>query len=200
MSAAPVQAVGEWRTNGALIADVSRLGYLDGHVLDVTYGLGRFWTDWAPERLTAVDLDPAKSPSMPPGVDFTNLPFADASFDAAVIDPPYRFTGTADQPFDGAYGLKPSVRWQDRMQLILDGVTECCRVSRGFVLAKVQAQVVSGKVRWQDVEVVRTAEALGWRLVDRFDLVTPQRPQPPGRAQKHARRNHSTLLVLGDRR
>jgi hypothetical protein len=197
MSAAPVQAVGEWRTNGELIADVARLGYLDGHVLDVTYGLGRFWTEWRPARLTAIDLDPTKSPSLPEGADFRTLPYEDRSFDAVVIDPPYRFTGTADQPFDGAYGLEPSVRWQDRMQLILDGVTECCRVSRGFVLAKVQAQVVSGRVRWQDVEVVRTAETAGWRLVDRFDLVTPQRKQPTGRRQVHARRNHSTLLVLG---
>lgn len=192
-----ITAIGTWRDNAALIADVARLGYLDGHVLDTTHGLGRFWTTWQPERLTAVDLDPTKSPSMPAGVDFTALPFADNSFDTAVIDPPYRFTGTADQPFDGAYGLKAAIRWQDRMQLILDGVTECCRVSRGYVLAKVQAQVVSGKVRWQDIEVARTAEALGWRLVDRFDLVTAARPQPTGRRQVHARRNHSTLLVLG---
>ena len=197
MNAAPVQAVGEWRTNGALIADVARLGYLDGHVLDVTHGLGRFWTEWRPTRLTAIDLDPAKSTSLAEGADFRHLPYENASFDSVVIDPPYRFTGTADQSFDGAYGLKPAVRWQDRMQLIVDGVIECCRVSRGFVLVKCQAQVVSGRVRWQDVEVTTAAADAGWRLVDRFDLVTPQRPQPTGRRQVHARRNHSTLLVLG---
>ena len=35
-----------WATNAEMIEDVARLGYLDGSVLDVTYGLGTFWKNW----------------------------------------------------------------------------------------------------------------------------------------------------------
>ena len=34
-----------WRNNSELIADVARLGYIEGTVLDVTYGLGNFWNE-----------------------------------------------------------------------------------------------------------------------------------------------------------
>lgn len=192
-----VLAIDERRTNGELIADVAKLGYLDGSVLDCTYGLGRFWTEWMPERLTATDGNPAKSPSVAGGVDFTDMPFGDDEFDAVVFDPPYRLNGTPDQNYDAGYGIATPTRWQDRMATIGRGVGECCRVARRHVLVKCQAQVVSGRVVWQDVEIVMAAAVVGWRLVDRFDLVTPQRPQPAGRRQVHARRNHSTLLVLG---
>lgn len=191
----PVVAVGTWRTNADLIADVARLGYLDGTVLDVTYGLGRFWTTWRPQHLTGTDLDPTKSLTGT-STDFTNLPFADDSYDTVVIDPPYRLNGTPDRAYDPGYGISQPTRWQDRMDLILQGVTEACRVARHHVLVKCQAQVVSGRVRWQDLHVIHRAHQHGWRLHDRFDLVTAQRPQPAGRRQVHARRNNSTLLVF----
>lgn len=192
---APVLAIGAWRTNAELIRDVARLGYLDGHVIDLTYGLGNFWTEWTPQSLMGNDISKARDSDCDD--DFRRTRWADDTFDAVVFDPPYRLNGTPDQGYDDSYGIAQPTRWQDRMAMILDGVQEACRISRRHVLVKCQAQVVSGKVVWQDYAVVDAASYFGFQLVDRFDLVTPQRPQPTGRRQVHARRNHSTLLVFG---
>lgn len=189
-----VQAIGTWQNNAELIADASALGYLDGRVLDATYGLGRFWTKWQPAELVGCDADPAKAPDV--AADFTRLPFRDRSFDSVVYDPPYRLNGTPDQAFDAGYGISDYRRWQDRMDLIVRGVTSCARVADRYLLVKCQDQVCSGQVRWQTDDVTETAVAAGFRKRDRFDLVTAQRPQPSGRSQKHARRNHSTLLIF----
>ncbi len=195
-----VLAVGSWRNNAELIRDaVVPLGYLaaDMRVLDPTWGLGRFWSLWRPDHLTASDLDPAKSP-LGRSVDFTAMPWPDQSFDAVVFDPPYKLNGTGgSHPSDAGYGVANSVRWQDRHRLICDGITESVRVLRpgGMLLIKCQDQVCSGKVRWQTDEFTHHAEADGCRKVDRFDLPS-YRPQPTGRRQVHARRNHSTLLVF----
>ena len=69
-------AYGEWPTNGHLIADCVRLGYLRGDwkILDPTYGLGVMWCVWRPWDLTACDLDLDKSPVGYP-VNFTTLPW-----------------------------------------------------------------------------------------------------------------------------
>jgi SAM-dependent methyltransferase len=193
---ADVMAVGAWTTNADLIADVARLGYLDGRVLDPTYGLGGFWRRWQPAELIASDLDPAKSP-IGHSVDFTRLPWPAATFEAVAFDPPYKLNGTPDAAVDARYGVHVPTTWQDRMALIRDGIAEAVRVLRpgGHLLIKCQDQVCSGRVRWQTREFADHAEAHGCELIDRFDLLA-HRPQPPGRRQVHARRNASTLLVM----
>lgn len=199
--ALPVMAYGSWPNNGALIADVARLGYLDGRVLDCTFGYGTFWRDWQPGLLVRWDLDPAKSPDCLDGVDFTRLPVGDRSFDAVVFDPPYKLNGRPDAAVDERYGVHEVSRWQDRMALMRAGLVECCRVARLHVLVKCQDQVCSGRVRWQTDEMTDAARAQGFGKVDRFDFET-YRPQPGSnpdgspRRQVHARRNTSSLLVF----
>jgi len=192
-----VPAAHAWPTNGAMLADVARLGYLAGRVCDVTYGLGRFWSAWRPADLTCHDLKGD-------GVDFRHLPHPAATFDAVVLDPPYKLNGTPSQP-DERYGADVVQSWQDRHALIRDGMTECARVLRpgGYLLVKCQAQVCSGAVRWQDREFADHGESLGLALVDRFDLLGTARPQPPrtradGKpsVQQHAYGRPSTLLVF----
>lgn len=138
-----VQSIGGWNTNAELLADVASLGWItdDMTVLDATYGRGRFWTKYRPPKLTGVDLNPAKSPA---GVvvDFRAMPFRDRSFDVVVLDPPYKLSGRPDLgDFDEAYGIDVPARWQDRMQLIAEGVLECARVASQHLLVKVQDQV-----------------------------------------------------------
>jgi hypothetical protein len=182
-----------WRTNADMIADVAMLGYLHGHVLDTTWGRGRFWTAWQPAQLTAHDrltLD---------GVDFCSLPYDDDLFDAVVLDPPYKLTGAPSLgDFDNRYGIDVPLRWQDRMQHIGDGVVECARVTkpRGYLLVKCQDQVCSGEVRWQTDIVTEIATRANCKKIDRFDLPYRGRPQPRGRTQKHAHGRSSTLLVF----
>jgi hypothetical protein len=198
----PVTVFTSARNNAELIVQCHRLGYLryDWLTLDPTYGYGKFWTLWRPVDLIGTDIIPAKSP-FGRSVDFTDMPFSSGSFDAVVFDPPYKLNGTStgkgpaasDEGFgvDGAY-----VKWQDRHQLIRDGITECVRVlkPKGMLLVKCQDQVC-GKKRWQTREFSAHAESLGCRLVDMLHL-PGGRKQPPGRRQLHALQNFSTMLVL----
>lgn len=195
---APVMAIDKWATNGALIADCARLGYLrdEWFTLDPTYGHGTFWKEWRPKALRGTDLDPAKSIDDCRGVDFTAMQFGDREFDCVVFDPPYKLNGTPTEQVDKRYGVHESTRWQDRMALCRAGISECARVlGDGFLLVKCQDQVCSGKVRWQTVDFTAHAETQGLGLVDRFDFLS-YRPQPSGTRQVTARRNASTLLVF----
>lgn len=193
-----VPSVGAWRTNGELIAAVARLGWLDGSVLDVTYGHGKFWTEFQPDVFTGCDLNPAKSP-VGYRVDFTRMPFADRSHDVVVFDPPYKLSGTpALDEFDERYGIDVPAGWRERMALILAGAAECARVADRHVLVKCQDQVVSGAMRWQSRAIADVMQARGFRQADRFEYGATRagRPQPSGRRQVHARHHASQLLVF----
>ena len=188
-----------WRTNGDLIADVAKLGYLDGDVLDVTFGVGTFWKQWVPASLVACDLNAAKSPIGYP-VDFTNLPRDfQGQFDAVVIDPPYKLNGRPTSTSDERYGVEEYTPWRDRITLMREGMVECYRALRpkGYLLVKVQDQVCSGKKRWlTDVASEQATKFMAMEKVDRFDMLTTPRPQPEGRRQLHSLQNYSTLLVF----
>jgi hypothetical protein len=193
-----ILSISRWPTNGDLIADCARLGYLrpEWYTLDATYGMGTFWTKWRPNRLVAHDLDPAKSPTGV-SVDATDLPYRDGDFDAVVIDPPYKLNGTGTYSADARYGVHKSVPWQDRLETMAQMLVEANRVYNGvgFLLYKCQDQVCSGKVRWQKYMIHELAEGFDLGLVDEFSFLS-YRPQPEGTRQVTARRNSSQLLVF----
>lgn len=192
----PVLAIGYAKTNTELIVACRDLGYIKGSVYDPTFGLGRFWKLWRPDDFTASDLTPKRPVDFV--ADFTNLPIGDETFDTVVYDPPFKLNGTGgSHASDESYGVADKVSWQDRMTLCFKGLTECIRVTKvgGFLLMKCQDQVCSGKVRWQTFEFTNETLSQGCELVDRLELIS-YRPQPKGRKQVHARRNHSTLLVF----
>jgi ubiquinone/menaquinone biosynthesis C-methylase UbiE len=204
-----VLAAKNWPTNGHLIADVAKL-YLrkDHRILDVTFGLGVWWSMWQPDHLVASDIKPglgAGYGAVPlddtidfhPGVDFRNLPFVDSEFDVVAFDPPYKLNGT-DQGEGARYGVHIPQEWRAKMQMIREGITECARVVRkgGKVLMKCQDQVCSGKVRFQTIDFTNHAHAVGLDLIDRFDYYGGYRAQPDGRRQVHARGRGSTLLIF----
>lgn len=198
-----VRAIGQWRTNADLIADVARLGYLDGTVLDVTYGEGAFWRVYSPPGLLTNDLHKDN----PTGLhdDYRALSFDDNAVDAIVFDPPYKLNGTpAMGAMDERYGTGRRTTRDEVLGDIIAGALEGLRVTRRYLLVKCQDQVEGGRVRWQ-TDIVTEAltgprapesPAPTARKVDRFDLVTHPRAQPAGRRQLTARRNHSTLLVF----
>ena len=200
----PVLAATPWPTNGDLIRDCARLGYLqaDWLTLDPTYGLGRWWTRWRPDRLVCHDLDPDKAPDGP--ADFRELPYSAPTFDAAVFDPPYvsvggrKTTGLADHHH--RYGLTDAPKTPADLQVLInDGLEEVARVvrPRGHVLVKCQDYISSGRLWPGTHRTLSHALELGLELVDRLEhYSTAPRPQPPGRRQVHARRNLSTLFVL----
>jgi hypothetical protein len=191
-----VPAVYPWKSNAHLIEDVAKLGYLEGHVLDATYGLGTFWKRWQPEKLTTNDLYCEAEHRY----DFRSFPVEwKRAFDVTVFDPPYKLNGRPDPKVDGRYGVDRAMPWQDRYWLIIDGLLECRQVTKrdGFVLLKCQDQVCSGAVRWQTIDFTNAAKTFGMTLVDRFDMTGKARKQPmTGRKQRHAHGRPSTLLVF----
>jgi hypothetical protein len=56
---------------------------LGAKIADVTYGKGVFWRN---VNIASYNLHPS---DIQTGVDFRHLPYADASFEAVVFDPPY---------------------------------------------------------------------------------------------------------------
>lgn len=191
-----IYAAQKWPTNAHMMVDVKRMGYLGiGKVLDATYGEGVFWKQIKWNALnTLITLDKF-TPAMVKG-DFTCLPFPNNTFAAVVDDPPYKFNGTPS-PFEKRYGVHLPKRWQDRLKLIRESVTECARVvaPKGYLLVKCMDQVVSGKVVWQTDVVTAVALQAGLKKVDRVDFLTDPREQPHER-QCHFRRNYSSLLIF----
>jgi hypothetical protein len=196
-----ILAATAWPTNGHLIADVFGLyRYMIGEdpdVLDPTYGKGNWWTIHRPTRLTA--------PVRADGWDFTAMPGEWTNrFDVVAYDPPYvsvggrKTTGIADM--HDAYGLTDAPATPALLQaLINDGLNECTRVTRpgGLILVKCQDYISSGKLWIGTHHTLTHALSLGLELVDRLEHHGGVRPQPTGRRVMHARRNLSTLFVLG---
>lgn len=189
MTAAPVLAAHRWPTNGALIADVARLGYLDGHVLDATHGLGRWWTDWTPERLTRMDSVAAKAGDV--CANFLALPFRPGAFDAAAYDPPYvcvggRKTSTIPE-FLNAYGIDTTPTTPAGLRdLIAGGLAELRNAVRpgGLVVTKAMDYVWSGHLYPGAHYALTDALDLGYKLVDRLEHIGDPGPQPTNRTRK----------------
>lgn len=197
-----VLSADRWATNGHLIEDVARLGYIGEHVLDLSYGRGLFWSRYKPAVLNSNDIDTSLETNY--HLDATAYQWMWASsFDTVVWDGPYRLNGTPDRgDFDERYGISKRETWQDRMKLLLRGSYWGAMYVKpgGTLLVKCQDQVVSGRKVWQTLEIAERVAGFegphAMTLVDRFDMVRSPRPQPPGRRQVHSRSNTSTLLVF----
>lgn len=191
-----IYAIGDRYRNDDLVVDLNELGYFPGSVLDVTYGLGRWWNKFVPEVFTGCDIDVEKSP-LGISVDFTDLPFDNNSFETVVFDPPYKMNGRSHVfAGDDKYGVDGYIKVSDRIDLILDGLDECCRVANSFIILKCQDQVSSGSMVWQTRIFSDYAEGfVGVRLIDSL-MVRGARKQPGGRRQIHAHRDYSTALVF----
>ena len=200
---APVLAATSWPDNAAMILDCVRLGYLDAFdfILDPTYGRGTWWQRWTPEH-GGLEYNNAYV-----WHDFRNLRYKDNAFNAAVFDPPYISKGRATPKlgdFDDRYGLAthaPGMKRKSPADIQADmdaGLSELVRVVKpgGLILMKCMDYVTSGKL-WLGVYKTTThALSLGLEVIDRLEHIHAPGPQPKGRPQVHARRNHSTLLVL----
>lgn len=185
-----------WGTNARMIAEaVVPLGYIQGSVLDATYGEhGGFWKKYRPARLHANDLN---APGVATNHDFRFLPWDGRSFTTVVYDPPYKLNGTPDDDvMDQRFGTGTHMTIGERIAMILDGAEECWRVADEILLVKCMDQVVSGRMVWQTHLIHNLLAPLGARLKDRFDFLTTPRAQPGNRPQRHARSNYSTLLVF----
>lgn len=185
--------------NADLIASIAPL-YLTGSVLDVTYGRGAWWRRFTPATFAGHDITVD-------GVDFRNLPHEDGSWDAVCFDPPYvprQGTKPAARLEDGAYRARYGINVprgpRELEQLHRDGLAECARVARAFVLAKCCDYVNSRRLRLGHLAMIDAGEAVGLRV---HDLIVHTAGPGPGGSQittvKRTRRAHSYLVVFSAR-
>lgn len=185
-------------TNADLMKAIAPM-YLTGSVLDVTYGEGKWWTKFRPDPFTFHDLHKVD------GVDFRSLPEADGSVDTVCFDPPYVPQGgtsserLAENAFRDRFGLlDESTPWWETKALIQDGLTECARVAKTWLLVKCADFVSGGRFHLGHRWAYEAADACG--LGDAHDVIVHHTGSGPGGhnivTPKRARRHHSYLLVF----
>ena len=178
--------------NADLLAAIAPL-YLHGRtVLDVTYGRGRWWTKYRPESLVFHDL-------AIDGVDFTDLPYEDKTFDVVCYDPPYQH-GSSTSTFDHQhrFGTAQHRNQKELTDLMCAGLREALRVSSDFVLAKSMRYMGQTKLFHGPFILATEAVAHGYEIYDH--IVHHSGPMPGNgwqiRQQTRAAARHSDLLVF----
>jgi hypothetical protein len=187
--------------NSDLIAAVAKL-YLpddDGLVADITWGHGVFWRRFnGRRRFTLMGSDIRSDlPGVSMVADFRRLPYADASFDVVVLDPPYTHCGHFINNHRYGAALTDHMRHPQIMELYRQGMTEAKRVLRpgGTLWVKCKDEVDAGQ-HWAHITLHNIALELKLRPDDLFVLAP--RPAPTRRwpTQRHARKTHSYLWIF----
>lgn len=195
-------------TNDVVFEQLMRLHVKNGAtVADVTWGKGTFWKRVPEGRYKVLPSD------LKTGVDCRKLPYADASVDCVVLDPPYMegfFRPHAKQlahtksDFRDRYsngtvlethGLKYHAAVLD---LYKRAAVEAWRVLRpkGVLVVKCQDEVSNHLQNLTHVEIINEL-AVTYYCKDLFVVV--RRDTPHGKRmkkQQHARKNHSYFLVF----
>ncbi len=163
-------------TDGSSVRAVARLLELlfpDAQTaLDATYGSGKFWDGSAQVAVTGLDLDPSRAPHLVG--DFRALPFADRSFDLAIVDPPYqtdmgrRKASVMGARF-GTFGTIPELR-----AAVEAGCRECWHVARLGVLVKVQDYIHASRPVWMSdwVKAALPVEPYDFLILRRSHKIT----------------------------
>ena len=193
-------------TNADLFPDILHMYVPEGsRILDMTYGKGVFWkkVDTGKYHLDTNDISEDRGDSH---YDFRQIPAADASYDAVILDPPYIYHSGAvhkeggmhtdyrndERAVAGVYGV-PAV---DAM--FQDGMIEAYRLLRplGILLVKCMDQIVGSKQVWQHITLIGMAEKLGYTVEDLFVLVRNGVLIMRWGHQVHARKNHASFVVF----
>lgn len=191
-----------WRDNGELIAAVFKLLeraglYREGEpVADLTYGEGIWWKDYRPSNFHPL------SRGAIPDFDFRIVPFPTASVMVTAFDPPYCGKGGRDtsgvKEMDARYGLDDSPEYARHLLMQnIAGLMEALRITEGAVLLKSMEFCEGGVFHRHTTALEQAAVACDWAVYDRLVHVpSGARPQPLGRAKKHAEDKPSMLTIL----
>ena len=184
-------------------------------VADVTWGKGVFWRN-VPDGLYEV-----KATDIAMGIDCRNLPYAEASIDCVVLDPPYmegfyrqqnsQKAGSGTHiSFREAYSNGNEVnedetntgtkKWHAAVtDMYFRAGTEAHRILRkgGILIVKCQDEVSAGKQWFTHVEIINEYQEMGFYAKDLFVVVRNNKPAVSRlKNQVHARKNHSYFLVF----
>lgn len=196
--------------NADVFPEVLALHVADGATIaDVTYGKGVFWQNVDADRYEVLATD------LKTGVDCRMLPYADASLDCVVLDPPYMeglfrragsqlAGGSTHAAFRDHYSNgKRTVSGPKYHEAVLDlyfrAGSEARRVLKdnGVLIVKCQDEVSANRQRLTHVEIINQFEASGFYTKDLFVVVRRNRPAVSRlKKQVHARKNHSYFLVF----
>ncbi|MDD9882769.1 MAG: DNA methyltransferase [Cyanobacteria bacterium MAG STY4_bin_9] len=199
-------------SNADIFPSILQLHIPQGSVVaDVTYGKGVFWKKVPKGAYNLIPSDIAT------GTDCRNLPYADDSMDAVVLDPPYmegfyRNAGRGEKAGNGTHktfrnyysngneeqGEGP--RWHDAvLAMYFDSISEAKRVlvNKGTLIVKCQDQVCANTQRLTHVDIINYAMEIGFYCKDLFVLIRSNAPAVSRMVrQNHARKRHSYFLVL----
>ena len=183
----------------------------DAEVADVTYGKGVFWRK-IPDGQYRTFLTDINS-----GVDCRDLPYAEQSIDAVVLDPPYmegffrrkenqKAAGGTHSAFRNYYSngneaqTEKGPRWADAvLAFYFAAIDEANRVLRdkGVLVVKCQDQVSANIQRLTHVEIINFAAGRDFYCKDIFVLVRNNAPAVSRIIkQNHARKRHSYFLIF----
>lgn len=178
-------------------------------IADVTWGKGVFWQKVNRSKYTVHATD------LQTGVDCRDLPYADASLDCVVLDPPYMeglFRKHVDhlagagthrafrRHYSHGEATDGGPKWHDAvLDLYFKAGREAHRVLRdkGVLIVKCQDEVSANRQRLTHVEIINEYESLGYYAKDLFIVVRTNRPGVSRlKKQVHARKNHSYFIVF----
>ncbi len=152
-------------------------------IADVTYGKGVFWRKVNRSKYTLHTSD------LQTGVDCRDLPYAEASMDCVVLDPPYMeglFRKDTDhmagagthrtfrEHYSNGEATNGGPKWHEAvLDLYFKAGREAHRVLRssGVLIVKCQDEVSANRQRLTHVEIINEYESLGFYTKDLFVVV-----------------------------
>ncbi len=196
--------------NAEVFLNILQLHVAKGaRIADVTYGGGVFW-----RFVDLNDYDLVRS-DIAEGIDCRSLPYANASFDALVLDPPYMeglLRGNASHKagagthaafrdyYSNGDEVSQGPKWHAAVtDLYFRAGAEAFRVLReeGVAIVKCQDEVSANRQWLTHVEIINHYESLGFYTKDLFVTVRQNRGGITRLLkQVHARKNHSYFLVF----
>ena len=181
---------------------------IGAEIADVTYGKGVFW------KKVKKDVYTLHFSDIKTGVDCRHLPYADASMDCVVLDPPYMegfyrrhndhlagngtFSSFREAYSDGSVYIQRegAPKYHDAvLDMYYSAGCEALRVlkDKGILIVKCQDEVSANK----HVEIINEYMAHGLIVEDLFVMVRNNKPNISTlKKQVHARKNHSYFLVF----
>lgn len=161
-------------------------------VLDVTYGMGNFWSGSSPYAVTGCDLDESRVPEDGYVLDFTDMSSVDdASYDVVVFDPPHLADGGEDSVMAGRFS---TVTTQAALEtLTMNGAREAWRVCRIGILVKIADQV-HGQM-FQDMAMT-VCDAIATWPYEKVHQVRTHSMHVPDGEQYSALNNGATYLMF----